>query len=224
MRLVVAVRLAVVVLGVGGAGGARAQNPKTDEERTLYMLGHRLGQGLTELELDAREMELVKRGLADAATGAVPAVPGELSQQKLNEVLTTRAVRRQERVRQAGVKALAALAAEKGAVKLPSGVVVRTETAGAGATPTVASAVRVHYRGTLADGTEFDSSHARGEPARFPLNAVIPCWTEGLQQLKPGAKARLGCPADKAYGARGSPPKIPPNMPLFFEVELLAVE
>lgn len=106
--------------------------------------------------------------------------------------------------------------------KLPSGVVVEHSAKGQGAQPGPTSTVQVHYRGTLPDGKEFDSSHKRGQPTTFPLNRVIPCWTEGLQRMKVGGKAKLTCPADTAYGARGIPGTIPGNSTLVFEVELLA--
>ncbi|WP_066343550.1 FKBP-type peptidyl-prolyl cis-trans isomerase [Azohydromonas lata] len=107
--------------------------------------------------------------------------------------------------------------------KLPSGVIVEHTVQGQGAQPTVSSVVQVHYRGTLADGKEFDSSFKRGQPTTFPLNRVIPCWTEGLQQMKVGGKAKLTCPANTAYGAQGIPGVIPGNSTLTFEVELLNV-
>jgi FKBP-type peptidyl-prolyl cis-trans isomerase FkpA len=107
---------------------------------------------------------------------------------------------------------------------LPSGVVVANVKPGQGASPTADSTVRVHYRGTLPDGTEFDSSYKRKESISFPLRGVIPCWTQGVQKIKVGGKAKLTCPADTAYGARGIPGVIPPNTVLTFEVELLAIE
>jgi len=119
---------------------------------------------------------------------------------------------------------LAATAAkEKGAVVTPSGLVYRALREGSGASPSAADTVKVHYRGTLADGTEFDSSYKRNAPAQFPLGGVIPCWTEGVQRMKVGGKAQLVCPAAIAYGARGAGGLIPPNATLKFEIELLAV-
>jgi len=92
-----------------------------------------------------------------------------------------------------------------------------------GASPKATDTVKVHYQGTLTNGTIFDSSVQRGEPATFPLNQVIPCWTEGLQLMKVGGKGKLVCPSDIAYGDRGRPPKIPPGATLTFEVELLDI-
>jgi FKBP-type peptidyl-prolyl cis-trans isomerase FkpA len=119
--------------------------------------------------------------------------------------------------------ALAAAAKEPGARTTASGLVFRALQDGTGPSPAATDTVRVHYRGTLPDGREFDSSYKRGEPAAFPLNRVIPCWTEGLQLMKTGGKARLTCPAAIAYGARGAGGVIPPNATLHFEVELLGI-
>ena len=119
--------------------------------------------------------------------------------------------------------AIAAAAKETGAVVTPSGLVYRSLKDGSGASPTAADTVKVHYRGTFPDGREFDSSYKRNEPTQFPLGGVIPCWTEGVQRMKVGGKARLTCPAAIAYGTRGAGGTIPPNATLHFEVELLEI-
>jgi FKBP-type peptidyl-prolyl cis-trans isomerase FkpA len=119
--------------------------------------------------------------------------------------------------------ALTAAAAEKGAVTTPSGLVYLSKTEGSGTSPGATDVVKVHYRGTFVDGREFDSSFKRGEPIEFPLNRVIPCWTEGVQRMKPGGKAKLTCPSAIAYGSRGAGGVIPPNTTLVFEVELLSI-
>jgi FKBP-type peptidyl-prolyl cis-trans isomerase FkpA len=107
---------------------------------------------------------------------------------------------------------------------LPSGVGIRHTVVGTGPSPGAGDTVKVHYRGTLADGKEFDSSYKRGQPAVFPLARVVPCWTQGLQKLKVGGKATLTCPPASAYGTRGVPNVIPPDSTLTFEVELLSIE
>jgi FKBP-type peptidyl-prolyl cis-trans isomerase FkpA len=117
---------------------------------------------------------------------------------------------------------LAAAAKETGAVKTESGLVYRMLKEGKGASPSATDTVRVHYRGTFTNGKEFDSSYSRGQPAEFPLNRVIKCWTEGVQKIKVGGKAKLTCPSDIAYGPSGRGP-IPPNAVLLFEVELLEI-
>ena len=107
---------------------------------------------------------------------------------------------------------------------LASGLVYQSLKEGTGASPKATDTVRVHYHGTLADGKVFDSSVQRGQPAEFPLNRVIPCWTEGVQMMKVGGKAKLTCPPQIAYGARGAAGVIPPNATLTFEVELLGIK
>ena len=125
---------------------------------------------------------------------------------------------------QAQADPLKAAAAEPGAVVTDSGLVFRSLKDGSGASPSASDTVRVHYRGTLTDGKELDSSIARGKPLEFPLNRVIKCWTEGVQRIKVGGKAKLTCPSAIAYGERGTPGgPIPPNATLIFEVELLGV-
>jgi FKBP-type peptidyl-prolyl cis-trans isomerase FkpA len=124
---------------------------------------------------------------------------------------------------QAPSEAAAKAAKEPGAQVTPSGLVFRSLKEGSGASPQASDKVRVHYRGTFPDGKEFDSSYARGQPAEFPLDRVIKCWTEGVQKLKVGGKARLTCPPGIAYGERGAGGTIPPNATLHFEVELLGI-
>jgi len=119
--------------------------------------------------------------------------------------------------------AAAAAAKEAGAVVSPSGLVYKSIKDGSGASPKATDTVKVHYRGTFPDGKEFDSSYKTGAPAEFPLNGVIKCWTEGVQMMKVGGKAKLTCPASIAYGQRGAGSAVPPNATLVFEVELLAV-
>jgi FKBP-type peptidyl-prolyl cis-trans isomerase FkpA len=118
---------------------------------------------------------------------------------------------------------LNAAAKEPGAVVTKSGLVFRSLKDGVGASPAATDVVKVHYRGTFPDGKEFDSSYARGTPAEFPLGRVIPCWTEGVQRMAVGAKAKLTCPSRIAYGERGAGGVIPPNATLVFEVELLGI-
>ena len=116
-----------------------------------------------------------------------------------------------------------AAAKEAGAVVTPSGLVYRSLKDGTGASPKATDTVKVHYRGTFPDGREFDSSYKRNEAIEFPLSGVIACWTEGVQRMKVGGKAKLTCPAAIAYGARGAGSAIPPNATILFEVELLAI-
>jgi len=115
-------------------------------------------------------------------------------------------------------------AKEKGAVKTSSGMVYRSLKEGKGTSPNASSTVEVNYRGTLTNGKEFDSSYKRNQSISFPLSGVIPCWTEGVQLMKVGGKAKLVCPPELAYGARGAGRDVPPNATLIFEVELLGIK
>ena len=119
--------------------------------------------------------------------------------------------------------AAAAAAKEAGATVSKTGLVYRSLKDGTGAQPVATDKVKVHYKGTFPDGREFDSSYKRNEPTEFPLNRVIPCWTEGVQLMKVGGKAKLTCPSAIAYGDRGAGSVIPPNATLQFEIELLAI-
>ncbi len=124
----------------------------------------------------------------------------------------------------AGLLALSSLTLHAAAPeKTASGLIYESLKDGTGPQATPTATVQVHYRGTLADGTEFDSSYKRGQPAAFPLNRVIPCWTEGVSKMKEGGKAKLTCPPEIAYGARGAGSAVPPNATLTFEVELIKV-
>lgn len=122
-----------------------------------------------------------------------------------------------------GALALSAATAHAAPEKTASGLVYESLKDGTGAQPAAQSTVQVHYRGTLSNGNEFDSSYKRGQPASFPLNRVIPCWTEGVAKMREGGKAKLTCPPEIAYGSQGAGAAVPPNATLTFEVELLKV-
>jgi FKBP-type peptidyl-prolyl cis-trans isomerase FkpA len=141
---------------------------------------------------------------------------------KIQALVAARGERIVGREKEASAAYLAKAAVAAGAVRTDSGIVYTESAAGTGVSPTPADRVKVHYRGTLIDGTEFDSSYARNEPAVFPLEGVIRCWTEGVQRMKVGGKARLVCPSDLAYGDRGNE-AIPGGAALVFEIELLEI-
>ena len=182
-----------------------------------------MARQLSVFRLTPAELEFVKQGITDGVIGNTPQVKFEDYNQKIQELANARRNAYGEKLA-AGAKELSDKAAkEKGAVKTKSGLIYVPLKEGSGASPAPTDKVKVNYRGTLADGTEFDSSYKRGQPAELPLNSVIKCWTEGLQMMRPGGKARLICPADIAYGDRGAG-LIPPKATLVFEVELLEVK
>lgn len=199
-----------------------APAPMTDDEKVVYTLGLLLQRSLSQFDLSAGELQVLQRGLADA-TLHKPAIDLEEWGPKIEPFAAARRARLVVREKAAGEAYLAKAAAEAGATKTASGLVYRDVTAGTGRSPSAGDTVRVNYRGTLIDGTEFDSSYARNEPAEFALGRVIGCWTEGLQHMKVGGKARLVCPSDLAYGDQGSAP-IPGGAALIFEVELLGIK
>jgi len=195
-----------------------------EREKTIYALGAGMGRGLlAPFGFDAAELEVFYRGMRDQALGAELAVDIHAYQPRIEALLAERQAEAAAREAAAQQGYLDGIAAEEGVVRFDSGLLYEELEEGQGASPGPTSSVRVHYRGTLRSGKEFDSSYSRGQPMEFPLDRVIPCWTEGMQKMKVGGKARLVCPGDIAYGPRGNPPSIPGNAALSFEVELLAV-
>ena len=193
----------------------------TDEEKEVYALGLSMARQLSQFDLSPAEMEIFKRALTDSAAGK-PAIELNEWGPKIGTLVVARTARIAQREKAAGAAYLAKCAAEPGAVKTDSGLVYKEITPGTGASPKATDQVKVNYRGTLVNGTEFDSSYKRNEPATFPLNGVIKCWTEGVQKMKVGGKSMLVCPADIAYGEQGRP-GIPGGATLIFEIELLDI-
>ena len=194
----------------------------TEEHKTLYALGLALSQNLIRLDLQPAEVDYLVAGLADGVLKREPQLKLDDYAVKVQELAQQRFTAASEREAAAGKQFVDEMAAREGAVKTDSGIVLFTVQEGQGPAPVATDVVRVHYTGTLPNGEKFDSSVDRGEPATFPLDQVIPCWTEALQRMKVGGKARVVGPAELAYGAQGRP-GIPPNSPLVFEVELLGI-
>jgi FKBP-type peptidyl-prolyl cis-trans isomerase FkpA len=206
------------------AAAAKASPPvlSTDEQKTVYALGLQMYRSLGQFDLSPAEVELIRRALGDAAAGK-PAVDLSEWGPKFQAFQQTRTARVAERQKVVSDAYLAKAATEPGAIKTESGLIYMDIQPGTGASPNASDSVKVNYRGTLIDGTEFDSSYKRNQPAQFPLNGVIRCWTEGVQKMKVGGKARLVCPSDIAYGDKGHPPVIPGGATLIFEIELLEI-
>lgn len=195
---------------------------EASDEKVLYALGLAMSQGLAQFSLTEEELEQVQEGLVDGVLGNEPDVNLQEYMMQIQQFAQERAQMATTAEREAGVAVIEAAAAEEGAVKTDSGMVFRSLEEGTGASPAAADTVTVHYKGTLRDGTTFDSSYDRGQPATFGLNQVVPCWTEGVQMMKEGGKAKLTCPPDLAYGDRAAG-AIPPGATLTFEVELIEV-
>jgi FKBP-type peptidyl-prolyl cis-trans isomerase FkpA len=205
------------------SSSTEASSLQTDQDKTLYALGLAIGDNIKDFKLTAAEVALVSQGLTDIVLGVEPKVSIDeygpriqgLAQERMSAAATAE--------KNASEAWVAEQASQPNAERSASGVVFISLTEGTGENPTADSTVRVHYHGTLRDGSVFDSSVQRGEPISFPLNGVIPCWTEGVQKIKVGGKAKLVCPSETAYGDQGSG-SIPGGAALAFEVELLAIE
>lgn len=213
----------VAVLLAASSAMAATPEPKSEEQKTLYAIGLALSANLATFNLSPADLEMVKAGLNDGVLKKKPKVDLMTYGPKIHDLQTQRLAVLSEREKKAGKAYADKVAAEKGVSKTESGALYSTITPGKGESPKSTDTVKVHYQGSLTNGTVFDSSVQRGQPATFALNQVIPCWTEGLQKMKVGEKARLVCPSDTAYGDRGHPPQIPPGATLVFNVELLEI-
>jgi len=234
-KSVYALFLGVAVVAGGCQKKDAAPSPATspaatmsEDEKAVRALGAAIGQQVAgqvkALNLSPAELESLKKAFAASLAGQTPefaiAQYGPKLQARAEAHAATAAVA--EKGKSAAYRDTAA--AEAGAVKTASGLVIKTIAPGQGASPKPTDVVQVNYRGTLIDGTEFDASAKHGGPATFRLNAVVPCWTEGVQRMKVGEKAKLVCPSEIAYGDRGTPDgSIPPGATLVFEVELLGI-
>jgi FKBP-type peptidyl-prolyl cis-trans isomerase FkpA len=201
---------------------APAPQLTTDEQKAIYAVGLSMYRSLAPLDLSPAELALVQRAIADAAAGK-PALDMNQWLPKIQPIAQARAARVAEKQKAASAVYLQKAAAERGAVKAESGLIYKELQPGTGPSPKPTDTVKVNYRGTLTDGTEFDSSYKRNQPAQFPLNGVIRCWTEGVQKMHVGGKAQLVCPSDIAYGNSGHPPAIPGGATLVFQIELLEI-
>ena len=221
-----AILAALLALSSCDANGTAAPAPVqlvTAQDSTLYAVGLGLG-GLFNLHelFTAEELAVINQGFND---GVLISGTFDLSNhlESMNLLIQQRRTTRSSRLQADGDAYVAEAGTKEGAVTTASGLVYIEEIAGTGATPSATDSVSVHYEGSFTNGTVFDSSYRRDVPTRFQVGGVIPGWQEGLQMMKAGGKAKLIIPASLAYGEMGSPPAIPPNVPLVFTVELLEV-
>ncbi len=226
--LLVVIALAVTVR-VTSAAEPRRPEMKSVQEKASYSIGFNIGSSLKTEGADL-DLALLFEGLRDALQSR----PSRLSPQEVQSVMTAfqeemrkrqaaRAKVEGERNAKQGASFLAANKKQPGVVTLPSGLQYKVVKKGTGAMPTAQDTVRTHYRGTLIDGKEFDSSYARGEPAEFPVGGVISGWTEALQRMQVGSKWILYVPSSLGYSARGAGDDIGANATLIFEIELLGI-
>jgi FKBP-type peptidyl-prolyl cis-trans isomerase len=206
------------------AVSAHAVTLETDEQKSLYALGANMAKQLSRFALTEQDLAFVEAGLRDGTLGKDLQVDLAAVGPQVQQLMTTRGAALASKEKEASKDFLAKAAAEDGAETTESGLVYKSLTDGTGDSPAATSRVTVHYKGTLTDGTEFDSSYKRDKPATFPLNGVVKCWTEALQKMKKGGKARIVCPSDIAYGDAGRPTLIKPGATLVFEVELIEIE
>jgi FKBP-type peptidyl-prolyl cis-trans isomerase len=219
-RLATALALAAWLSSAAGAADEVAL--ATDEQKTLYALGMALASRLPAFDPSAQEIESIQAGLADGLNGREPRVDMQAYFPKLDPFLQGRVAATAEKEKAAGAAFREEAAKQTGAVKTESGLVYLETQAGSGPQPKSEDKVRIHYQGTRRDGSVFDSSEEKGEPAEFALNQVVTCFSEGLQRMKVGGKAKLICPPELAYGDRGAP-GIRPGATLIFEVELIEI-
>ena len=217
-RFVIAVLVTLLAVPAFAADG-----PKTEDQKTLYAIGLIVARQLSTFNLTPAELELVKQGITDGLANK-PLVDIEAYSPKVQTMANARREAQGVKLAADAKVFVEKAAKEKGAVKTASGLIYLSQKEGNGAKPAATDKVKVHYTGTLVNGVVFDSSYKRGQPLEIPLNGVIKCWTEGMQMMKPGGKARLVCPPAVAYGEKGAGGMIPPNATLVFDVELLEVK
>jgi FKBP-type peptidyl-prolyl cis-trans isomerase FkpA len=224
MRFVVSCFVTMLCLGTTAAFAATPE-PTTDEQKTFYALGLAINNSLSNFNLSEPEFELVKSGIADGFFKRPPKVDLKAFGQKISELQQARASVIAEAEKKVGAAFLAKAATEPGAKKTESGAILVTIKEGNGATPKIADIVKLHYLGTLVDGTVFDDSAKQGgNPATLRVNEMSKCWVEGIQQIKVGGKSKLVCPSNLGYRDKGLPPLIKPGATLVFEIALLEVE
>jgi FKBP-type peptidyl-prolyl cis-trans isomerase FkpA len=195
----------------------------SDEDKTLFAIGEILSASVKPFALREAEMRQVQAGFAAGLRSKQSGVDVDVYRPKIQSLLTSRVAAATEKTKAAGKAYRAKAAAAKGAVTTPSGIIINTVSAGTGDSPAADDEVEVQYEGKLVDGTVFDSSIKRGKPADFKLNAVVPCWTEGVQHMRLGGKSTLVCPPELAYGDNGRPPAIPGGSTLVFQVQLMKI-
>lgn len=215
---------AALLLSSSARASDAAKDPyKNDDDRALYTMGYLMGRNIAPMRLTPAEAKVLQAGVSDSTLDKAPVVDVRFHQARINDFLQKRLAAAAEKEKVKGRAFAEKFAKENKALAIPGGGWYLEVKAGDGAKPAAEDAVKAHYRGTLIDGKEFDSSYSRGEPTEFPLNRVIPCWTNGVGMMQKGGKAKLVCPSEVAYGDEGRGPVIPPGATLVFEIELVDI-
>ena len=206
-----------------GITSINAQNLNTEMEKVSYSLGINVAKSVKNQGLTSIDSEAIAQAFTDVFEGNELKISEQESNLVLQDYFGKLAKEAQSANVEAGQKFLAENAKRNGVITTATGLQYEVLTEGSGDSPKETDQVTVHYHGTLIDGTIFDSSVERGQPATFPVNGVIPGWVEALQLMKPGAKYKLFIPSNLAYGERGAGGSIGPNATLIFEVELISI-
>jgi FKBP-type peptidyl-prolyl cis-trans isomerase len=218
-----ALTLLTGLLTAGAALAADTNLFKSDKEKLSYALGMNIGNSLKRANFEV-DLDVLVQEMRDAMSGVTNKLTDQEAQQTIMTYQQEKRKQLLEKNKKEGEEFLTANKTKPGVITLPNGLQYKVLTEGSGDSPKAEDTVEVNYRGSLTDGTEFDSNAKSGKPASFAANRVIRGWTEALTRMKPGAKWQLFIPSDLGYGERGSPPKINPNSVLLFDVELLSVK
>jgi FKBP-type peptidyl-prolyl cis-trans isomerase FkpA len=222
-RIIISALILLMALPAYAAKKRPVSRPLTEEQKALYAIGLVLARQLEVFDLTPAELRMVKRGLSDAVKGRKSKVDFVAYSKKSQELATARRDAHGKKLASMVPEFMAHEAAKEGAIKNESGIIFQPVTAGEGASPVLADKIKVHYRSTLIDGKEMESTYKSGQPDELVLSEFMKCLTEGIQLMKPGGKARLICPPETALGKEGSG-VVPPDATLIFDVELLEVK
>lgn len=222
MRLIVFCLATILCLGTTAAFGG-APEPTTEEQKILYTMGLTISQSIESFGLNESDLELVKSGISDGVLNKTPKVDLQTFGPKIQQLQQARASIIAEGEKKRGAAFLAKASSEPGAKKTESGALITTIKEGKGASPKRTDTVKVHYNGTLIDGTVFDSTLKKSEPTTLIVSEMSKCWTEGILQMKAGGKSRLICPSNLAYRDKGQAPLIKPGATLVFDIDLVEV-